>query len=110
MTVSIFDWINSVCRDRYRPYIAFAEDQLCRNLGKSSEQQWNAVIRVLRYLYMTEAKGICNRINPGDLKLSAFGDADRRSDKDNRLSTSRVMVMVDGSLVISKSKLLRVYH
>ena len=88
-----------------RPDVAFAVGRLSRHLEKPSEEHWNAAIRVLRYLKSTAAHGICYRSKPGDLKLSAFCDADWGSDKDNRRSTSGVMVMINDSPVIFKSKL-----
>uniref|UniRef100_A0AAV1VEY0 Polyprotein n=1 Tax=Peronospora matthiolae TaxID=2874970 RepID=A0AAV1VEY0_9STRA len=88
-----------------RPDIAFAVGRLSRHLKKPSEEHWNAAIRVLRYLKSTATHGICYRSKPGGLKLSAFSNTDWGSDKDNRHSTSGVMVMVNDSLVIFKSKL-----
>jgi hypothetical protein len=88
-----------------RPDIAFAVGRLSRHLENPSEEHWNAAIRVLRYLKSTATHGICYRSKQGDLKMNAFSDADWGSDKDNRRSTSGVMVMVNGAPVIFKSKL-----
>ena len=93
-----------------RPDIAFAVVRLSRHLEKPSEEHWNAAIRVLRYLKSTTTHGICYRSKPGDLKLSAFSDADWGSDKDNRRSTSGVMVMVNDSPVISSRIFKAEYH
>ena len=88
-----------------RPDIAFAVCQLSRHLEKPSEEHWNAAIRVLRYLKSTTNNGICYQGKSGELKLSAFSDADWGSNKDNRRSTSGVMVMINNYPVIFKSRL-----
>ena len=88
-----------------RPEIALAVCQLSRHLEKPSEEHWNAAIRVLRYLKSTLTSGICYRIKPGTLKMSASSDGEHRSNKDNRRSTSGVMVMINNSPVIFKTKL-----
>nr|CCA19616.1 putative polyprotein [Albugo laibachii Nc14] len=89
-----------------RPDIAFAVCQLSRHLEQPSEQHWNAAIRVLRYLKSTATKGICYEAKPGNIEISAYSDADWASNKENRRSTSGILVMINKSPVIFKSKLL----
>ena len=88
-----------------RPDIAFAVCQLSRHLEQPSEEHWKAAIRVLRYLKTTIDNGICYHGKRGDIEVSAFSDADWASNKDNRRSTSGVMVMINKSPVIFKSKI-----
>jgi hypothetical protein len=88
-----------------RPDISFAVCQLSRSLEHPTEEHWNAAIRVLRYLKSTATTGICYRSRPGNIKLCAYSDADWATNKDNRRSTSGVMVMMNKSPVIFKSKL-----
>uniref|UniRef100_A0AAV1UBW3 Polyprotein n=1 Tax=Peronospora matthiolae TaxID=2874970 RepID=A0AAV1UBW3_9STRA len=64
-----------------------------------------AAIRVLRYLKMSKDKGICFEGISDDLQLSAYTDTDWASNKDNRRSTSGVLVMINGAPVIFKSKM-----
>ena len=87
-----------------RPDIAFTVCQLSRHLEQPSEQHWNAAIRVLRYLKSTAMKGICYEAMPGNIEVSAYSDADWARDKETRRSTSGIMVMINNSPVIFKSK------
>nr|CCA26540.1 putative polyprotein [Albugo laibachii Nc14] len=89
-----------------RPDIAFAVCQLSRHLEQPSEQHWNAAIRVLRYLKSTATRGICYVAKPGNIEVSAYSDANWASNKENRRSTSSILVMINKSPVIFKSKLL----
>ena len=68
------------------------------------KSSFGEAIRVLRYLKTTEVNGICYGSKSGELMLSAFSDADWGSKKDNRRSTSGVMVMINNSPVIFNSK------
>lgn len=88
-----------------RPDIALAVCQLSSHLEKSSEKYWNAAIRVLRYSKTTEVNGIFYGSKSCEVMLSAFSDADCVSNTDNRSSTSGVMVMINNSPVIFKSKM-----
>jgi hypothetical protein len=88
-----------------RPDIAFAVCQLSRHLEQPSEEHWNTAIRVLCYFKSTATKGICYQGKSGELELSAYTDADWASNKENRRSTSGIMVMINKSPVIFKSKL-----
>ena len=62
---------------------------------------------MLRYLKTTKSRGICYRSGP-DIELSAYSDADWATSKDNRRSTSGIMVMINGSPTIFKSRIQRV--
>ena len=88
-----------------RPDIAFAVCQLSRHLEQPSEEHWKAAIRVLKYLKITATKGIRYQGNQGKIQLSAYSDADWASNKDDRRSTSGIMIMINNSPVIFKSKL-----
>jgi hypothetical protein len=88
-----------------RPDVAFAVCQLSRCLEHPTEAHWNAAIRVLRYLKATASYGICYGSKSGNIELTAYCDADWASNKDNRRSTSGVLVMLNKSPVIFKSKL-----
>ena len=58
-----------------RPDIAFAVCQLSRH-QKPSEEHWYAAIRVLRYLKSTATDEIQYQGKSGEIKLSAFSNAD----------------------------------
>lgn len=88
-----------------RPDIAFSVCQLSRHLEQPSEEHWKAAIRVLKYLKTTATKGICYQGNQEKIQLSAYSDADWASNKDDRLSTSGIMIMISNYPVIFKSKL-----
>lgn len=87
-----------------RPDIAYMVNQLSRHLERPTQQHWKAAIRVLRYLKSTKSVGIQYGVESKDVKVSAFSDANWASNKDDRRSVSGVMVMINGSPVIFKSR------
>ena len=100
---SLVGWLLYIANGT-RPDIAFAVSQLSRHLENSSEEHWNAAIRVLRYLKSTISTGKCFGTNESQIQLTSFCDADWVSNKDNRKSTSGFMVMLNSSPVVYKSK------
>ena len=87
-----------------RPEIAFAVSIELKS-GETKQKHWNVAICLLRYLKLTLISGICYQGKRGVLKMNAYSDADRGSKMDNRCSTSGVMVIINKSPVICKSKL-----
>ena len=77
-----------------RPDIAYSVCQLSRHLDKPSGEHWNAAIRVLRYLKSTISKGICYASQLEEIEVFVCSDADWASKKENRRSTSGILVMI----------------
>ena len=73
-------------------------------MEKPSEEQWNAGIRVLRYLKTTAANYIMYQGQKNWTQTSAYSDADWASNKNCRKLMSGTMVMINESPVIFKSK------
>ena len=88
-----------------RPEIALAVCQLSRHLKRPSEDHCNVAIGVLHNLKSTFTCGIIYRSKFKVLEMIAFSDTDWGSNKVNRLSTSGVMVIINNSPAIFKSKL-----
>ena len=88
-----------------RPDIAFAVCQLSRHLENPSDEHWKAAIRVLRYLKKTASYGIGFQGTSSQIKVCAYSDADWASNKENRRSTSGILVMMNGTPVVFKSRL-----
>jgi hypothetical protein len=82
-----------------RPNIAFSVCQLSRHLEMPTQEHWKAAVRVLRYLKTTNNKGLHYSGYANGLKLCAYSDADWATNKDNRRSTSGIMVMMNDTPV-----------
>jgi hypothetical protein len=90
-----------------RPDIAFVVSKLSRHLEAPNSVHWKAAIRVLRYLRTTCNVGINYRSMSSGLNICAFSDSDWANQKDDRKSTSGVIVLMCGGPVIYKSRLQR---
>jgi hypothetical protein len=87
-----------------RPDISYAVNQLSRHLEIPSQQHWKAAIRVLRYLKTTKSVGIHYGSKSSGIEISAYSDANWAANKDDRRSVSGIMVMINGSPVVFKSR------
>nr|CCA23660.1 putative polyprotein [Albugo laibachii Nc14] len=88
-----------------RPDVAFAVCELSRFLEKPCLAHWNAGIRVLTYLKTTSELGLIFNGSNGNMVIEAYSDSDWRGSRDDRRSTSGIMVMVNGTPVVHKSRL-----
>jgi hypothetical protein len=87
-----------------RPDIAFSVCQLSRHLEMPTHEHWKAAIRVLRFLKTTLVKGLHYTGSSNGLQLCAYSDADWASNRDDRRSTSGILVMMNNAPVIFKSR------
>nr|CCA21616.1 putative polyprotein [Albugo laibachii Nc14] len=88
-----------------RTDVAFAVCELSRFLEKPYLAHWNAGIRVLRYLKTTSKLGLVFNSSNGNLAIEAYSDSGWGGSRDDRRSTSGIMVMVNGTPVVYKSRL-----
>nr|CCA22301.1 putative polyprotein [Albugo laibachii Nc14] len=88
-----------------RPDIALAVCELSRFLEKPCVVHWNAGILVLRYLKTTSDLGLEYNGSHGNLVIKAYSDLDWGESRDERRSTSSIMVMVNETPVVYKSRL-----
>ena len=92
-----------------RPDIAYAVKELSRFLQNPGHQHWQAAKRVLRYLNGTRDLGIHIPSPPRPrrsptLELVTFCDADLAGETDTRKSTTGIVIFLDKSPVLWKSK------
>ena len=87
-----------------RPDIAYAVGVVSRYLNKHTQEQWNAVKRIVKYLIGTENYGIkynrAHKSNP----LTGYSDSDYAGDLQTRRSTSGYIFQVCGAPVSWTSK------
>ena len=81
-----------------RPDISIAVNLLARNVSKPTERHWQAAKRVLRYLKETQNKEL-NLEPKGELRITAYADANYGNDVVTRRSTSGITVHLGGSIV-----------
>ncbi|XP_064471364.1 uncharacterized protein LOC135385778 [Ornithodoros turicata] len=81
-----------------RPDIVCAIGILCRRVSKPSQQDWNAMKKLLRYLKYTRSLKLKLSGQPG-MKLECYVDADWAGDVSDRKSTSGYFVQLRGSPV-----------
>ncbi|CAL8993966.1 unnamed protein product [Prunus brigantina] len=85
-----------------RPDIAFSVNQVCQFMHKPTTTHWAAVKRILRYLKSTSDHGLVYK--PGELRLTAYADADYAGDPDDRRSTGGYCIYLGNNLVSWSSK------
>ena len=88
-----------------RPDIATAVSiagQFAHNPGMN---HWKAVLRVLKYLQGTKPMTLTLGGNQDKVQLTAYSDADWAANFDTRRSRSGLVVMINDSPVMWKSKL-----
>ena len=88
-----------------RPDIVFSVGQLSGDSKRPSEEQWKAVIRVLRYLKSTSDMGITYIGSDQDLFFWAYSNANWANNKESRRSVSGIIVRINGAPVIFKSEI-----
>lgn len=86
-----------------RPDLSFVVSKLSQYFAEPTEQHWNTVKHVFRYLKGTVEQQLCFRRNDTErLGLSVYSDADWASDTKDRRSTSGYCVnLSEGSSLIS---------
>ena len=87
-----------------RPDIAWIVSQLSQHLSNPTQQHWNAVKRVMRYLKGTAALGLCFRGSSSQISLVGYSDADWAGDLDSRRSTTGYVFQLSGAAVSWSSK------
>ncbi|XP_037825713.1 secreted RxLR effector protein 161-like [Lucilia sericata] len=91
-----------------RPDICHAVSYLSRLNNNPSQEHWNAVKRVFRYLKETKHSKLCYR-QDGNNELIAYSDADWANDVDERKSiTGYVVILQSGAISWSSKKQQRV--
>jgi histone deacetylase 1/2 len=86
-----------------RPDLSFAVNKVCQFLSQPTDQHWEAVKRILRYVKGTLDTGL--RIRKSNLTgVSIFTDADWAGDIDDRRSTSEFAVFVGPNLISWSAK------
>ena len=86
-----------------RPDLSFAVNKVCQYLSQPTNEHWEAVKRILRYVKGTLSTGLRIRKSPST-GVSIFTDADWAGCIDDRRSTSGFAVFVGSNLVSWSSK------
>jgi hypothetical protein len=95
-----------------RPDIAHAVNECARFVSNPGQAHWTAVKRIMRYLVGTAELGLqygsVGMMNESpefnSIGIQAYADADWAGDKDDRKSTSGVIVKMNGDTIIWSSK------
>ena len=90
-----------------RPDLSFVVSKLSQHLAEPSEEHWNTVKHVFRYLRGTTDRGLCfKKDHKNDLGLIVHSDADWASDATDRRSTTGYCVSMSerSSLISWKSR------
>ncbi|XP_028944648.1 uncharacterized mitochondrial protein AtMg00810-like [Malus domestica] len=85
-----------------RPDIAFAVHQVCQFMQRPMESHFLAVKRILRYLKATRGCGI--HYVRGSLDITAYSDADWAGDRNDRRSTTGMVVFLGSNPISWMSK------
>lgn len=85
--------------------ISYAVGHLSRYLDNPSDDHWNAVKRILRYLKGTQNHGLIYNRTYTHWNLELYCDSDWASDIDSRKSTAGFISFFNGSPISWKSKL-----
>ncbi|PKU80641.1 Retrovirus-related Pol polyprotein from transposon TNT 1-94 [Dendrobium catenatum] len=85
-----------------RPDIAFAVNQACQHMHHPLNLHFQILKRILRYLNGTLHYGL--PILRGDMKLTAYSDADWAGDKQDRKSTTGFCIFLGNTLISWSSK------
>ena len=85
-----------------RPDICFAVGLISYYQSNPGQAHWQAVKRVMRYLYGTTNLALCYQ--GGDLKLREYSDIDWGGDPDESRSTSGYVFTLDGGAISCCSK------
>lgn len=87
-----------------RPDLGFPVNYFSRFQEGASENHWNHLKRVVRYLKGSRELKLIFKRRPDISRLSAFVDADWAGDESDRKSTSGFLIFVHGSAVMWSSK------
>lgn len=87
-----------------RPDLAFAVNVACRAQDKPTIAHLNLVKRIFRYLKGTKLEGIVFKVQK-NLNIEAFSDSDFAGDKNQRKSTTGILIKFADAPIIWKSKL-----
>lgn len=87
-----------------RPDIAYAVSRLAEFTSNPTEDHWEALKRVLRYLKGTSDVGICYSRSLGALILSVWTDSSWGEDPDDAKSTNGYVILMGGGPVTWKSQ------
>jgi hypothetical protein len=84
-----------------RPDISFLVSSLAQHVHKPTEEAWECIKQLLRYLKETSEYGLefQRNIDLQTRKISAYSDSDWGGDKETRRSTSGGVVFHNGNLV-----------
>lgn len=82
-----------------RPDISFAVNYFSRFQDKSTDQIWNNMKRILRYLKGTENLSLVYTRNTNEIPLTCYVDADWGGDTHDRKSVSGYIIKVFGNTV-----------
>ena len=86
-----------------RPDISFPVNKLSHYMHKPTDEHWNAVKRILRYLAGTMTKGLAFHAN-NTPSLHAFTDADWAGNKDDYTSPGAYIVYLGSNMIAWSSK------
>lgn len=86
-----------------RPDIAYSVNRLSQFMHRPTDEHWQAVKRVLRYLAGTLSHGILLRRNT-PLSLHAYSDADWAGDTDDFVSTNAFILYIGATPIAWSSK------
>lgn len=87
-----------------RPDIAFAVSDVSRFNSKHSDEHWNAVLRIVRYLKATKSLRLCYKKENNGNELHAYSDADWGSDVDKRRSCTGFVINLNHGAINWKSQ------
>ncbi|GAA5892810.1 uncharacterized protein JCM6883_007482 [Sporobolomyces salmoneus] len=86
-----------------RPDIAAAVRRVAQAVSAPTDQDWQAVKRIFRYLVGTKDYGI-RYLKEGSLELKVFSDASWADDQENRRSVGAFVVLIAGGVVAWRCK------
>lgn len=86
-----------------RPDITFSVNKVCQFLKEPTEDHWEAVKRIFRYLKATVTFGLMLSNDPSQ-RLTAFTDADWAGDVDDRKSTGGYAIFFGSNLISWSAK------
>ncbi|SCZ99742.1 BZ3501_MvSof-1269-A2-R1_Chr12-2g03444 [Microbotryum saponariae] len=87
-----------------RPDIAFAVSKVASHCNNFSQQDWEALMHILRYLKGTRDVGLLFRKSEGAPLLKGFVDADHGADPETRRSVTGFVFLCAGGAVLWMSK------
>ena len=80
-----------------RPDIQYAVNRVSQSMHAPTEQNFQALKQILRYLQGSSRRGLL--FTKGTLELSVYSDSDRANDKDDRRSTTGYLLFLGPNLI-----------